>query len=65
MYKNGLIRKVMLVLKFMTLQPGQQAIVMHIFPNISQSKGNQTMKLGQLIEYNVTSIFVEIIHKMC
>ena len=25
---------------------------MHILPNISQSKDNQTMKLGQLIEYN-------------
>ena len=26
---------------------------MHILPNISQSKDNQTMKLGQLIEYNM------------
>ena len=25
---------------------------MHILLNISQSKDNQTMKLGQLIEYN-------------
>ena len=32
-------------------QPGLQTIAIHILPNISQSKGNQTMKFGQLIEY--------------
>ena len=26
-------------------------------PDISKSKGNQAMKFGQLIEYNVRSIF--------
>ena len=25
---------------------------MHIFPKMSQSKSNQTMKFGQLIEHN-------------
>ena len=35
----------------MTSQPGQQTITIHILSNISRSKGNQTMKLGQLIEY--------------
>ena len=59
MYKNDLIRKVGLISKFMTSQPGKQAIAMHILPNISQSKGNQTMKFGQLIEYNMTNIFLE------
>ena len=34
----------------MTSQPGYQAIVIHIFLNISRSKGNQTMKFGELIE---------------
>ena len=29
---------------------------MHISPNISRSKGNHTMKLGQLIEYNTKNI---------
>ena len=38
--------------KFMTSQPVLQTIAIHILPNISQSKGNQTMKFGQLIEYN-------------
>ena len=32
--------------KFMTPQPGQQTIAIHILPNISRSKGNQTMKFG-------------------
>ena len=36
----------------MTSQPGVQTIAMHILPNISQSKGNQTMKFGQSIKYN-------------
>ena len=33
---------------FMTSQPGLQTIVIHMLPNISQRKGNQTMKFGQL-----------------
>ena len=32
---------------------------MHILPNISTSKGNQTVKFGQLIEYNLRNIFAE------
>ena len=28
-------------------------------PNISRSKSNQTMKFGQLIEYNMRNIFVK------
>ena len=35
----------------MTSQPGLQTIAIHVLPIISQSKGNQTMKFGQLIEY--------------
>ena len=34
----------------MTSQPGLQTIAIHILPNISQSKGNKTMKFGELIE---------------
>ena len=37
----------------MTSQPGQQTIAIHILPNITRSKGNQEMKFGQLIEYNM------------
>ena len=60
--KNGLIRKIRLTSNFMTSQPGLQTIAIHIFSNISQSKDNQTMKFGQLIEYNERKIFLQ---KLC
>ena len=41
----------------MKSQPGLQTIAIHILPNISQSKGNQTMKFGQFIEYKEVNIF--------
>ena len=41
----------------MASQPGLKTILIHILPNISQSKGNQTMKFGQLVEYNKINIF--------
>ena len=40
-------KKVGLIPKFITSQTGQQIITIHILPNISRSKGNQTMKLSQ------------------
>ena len=43
----------------MTLQPGLQTIAIHIFPNISQSKDNQTMKFGQLMEYKKKNNFLQ------
>ena len=55
--KNGLIRKVRLTSKFMMSQHGFQTITIHILHNISQSKSNQTMKFGQLIEY-IKEIFL-------
>ena len=61
-WKNGLIRKLRLTLKLITSQPGLQTIAIHILPNISRSKGNQTMKFGQLIEYNKGNIFLQ---KLC
>ena len=42
-----------------TSQSGQQTIVLQILPNISGSKGNQTMKFGQLIECNIRNLFLE------
>ena len=44
----------------MSSQPGLQITTIHILPNISQSKDNQTMKLGQLIEYNKRNNFLKI-----
>ena len=64
-YKNGLIRKIRLVLKLMTSQLGRQTVAIHILPNISKNEGNQTMKFGPLIEYNVTDIFVEKSYTKC
>ena len=48
-----------LISKSMTSQPGEQTIVIYILPNISKSKGNQSMKFGQLIKYNMRNLFVE------
>ena len=59
MYKNGLIRKIRLISKYMTSQQGKQTMAIHILPNISRNKGNQTMKFAQLIEYNMRNIFLE------
>ena len=38
---------------------GQQIIVIHILPNISRRKVNQTLKFGQLIEYNMRYTFLK------
>ena len=34
-------------------------IIIHILPNISRSKGNQTTTFGQLIGCNMRNIFLE------
>ena len=54
-----IIRKLRLISKFMTSQNWKQMITIHILPYISRSKGNQTMKFGQLIEYNMRNMFFE------
>ena len=43
----------------MTSQTGKQTVTIHILLNISRSKYNQTMKSGQLIEYNMKNVFRE------
>ena len=72
MYKNGLIRKIMLILRFMTSQLGLQTNKLglqtngiHILPNTSRSKGNQGMKFDQLIEYDMRNTFVEKSYTKC
>ena len=62
--KNSLIRKIRLISKFVTSQPGQQMITIHALLNISRSKDNQTMKFGQVIEYTKRNIFFKIMQKM-
>ena len=49
----------------MTSQPGKQIIAMQILHNISRSKGNQTMKFGELTEYNLRNIFLEKLFTKC
>ena len=49
----------------MMSQPDHQTIILHILPNISRSKGNQTMKFGQLIECNMRNIFLEKSYTKC
>ena len=46
----------------MTSQTGSQTVATHILPDISQNKSNQTMKFGQLMEYNKRNIFRQ---KLC
>ena len=43
----------------MTSQTGTQIITVHILRNTSKSKGNQTIKFGQLIEYKVRKNFLQ------
>ena len=45
--------------KFLTSQTGQQIIAIHIFPSASRIKGNQSIKLGQLVEYHVRNILLQ------
>ena len=49
----------------MTPQPGKQAIAIHKLPDISRSKGNQTMTFDHLIEYNMRNIFLENSYTRC
>ena len=46
----------------MTSEHGLQTTAIHILPNISQSKGNQTMKFSKLMEYNKINTFLQ---KLC
>ena len=43
----------------MTSSTAKLTIVIQVLPNMSRSKGNQTMKFGQLIEYNMRNIFLK------
>ena len=53
-----MITKLKLISKFMTSQSGKQIIKIHILPNISRRKSNQTIKFDQLIKYKIKSNFL-------
>ena len=50
--EKWLIRKLRLNSKILTSQTGKEIIAIDILPNISRSKGNQTMKVNR-IEYHI------------
>ena len=43
-------KKAKVISKCKTLQTGTQTIIINILSDISKRKGNQTLKIGQLIE---------------
>ena len=43
----------------------REKITIHILPNIQRSKGTQTMKFGQFLEYKMRSIFLEKSYTKC
>ena len=57
MYRENVIRKIWLISKFITSQPCYQKIKIHVMSIVSYSKGNQTVKFVQLIEYNKIIFF--------
>ena len=42
-----------LISKYLTSQPGKLTTTIHILSNIRRIKGDQTMKFGQLVKYNM------------
>ena len=65
MLETGLIRILRLISKFKTSQTGQVIITIHILSNISISKENQTIKLGQLIEHKMRKTLPEKLYTKC
>ena len=49
----------------MTSQSGKTTIAIHILPYIFRSKENHTVKIGQLIEYEIRKIFLEKFYPKC
>ena len=62
MYKNGLIRKIRLILKFMTPQPGLQTIAIAQYLKKLRQPGT---KFGQLIGHNMSNNSVEKSYTKC
>ena len=58
-----MIRKIRLLSKFVTSKPGSQTLAIHILTNIARSKKNQAMIFGQLIEYSMRDIFLDVVEE--
>ena len=52
-------KKAKVKIKIYDVTKRQKIITIYMLPNISRSKGNQTIKFGQIIEYNMKNIFFE------
>ena len=65
LYDNCLIRKISLFSKFIAPQLGEQTIAIYISLDIPRSKDNQTMKIGQIVEWNMRNIFLEKAYTKC
>ena len=52
-------RKVKFNFKIYDVTDWKQIITIHILPNISRNKGNQTIKFGQLKLYKERNIFLQ------
>ena len=46
-------------------QPGKQTIAIYTLHNILRIKGSQTMKFGQLIEYDIRNTFLKKSYAKC
>ena len=59
--EQPLDKKAMVNLKIYTSQTGQEIITIHILrkKKSQKSKGDQTMKFGQLIDYNMRNFFLQ------
>ena len=55
-----MIRKLRIISAFMSSSSGKEIVTICILPIITRSKGNQTIKFGQLIEYEVRNIFLKV-----
>ena len=49
----------------MSSQTGKLTISLNILPNISRRKDNQKIIFCQLIEYNMSNIFLQKTHTIC
>ena len=53
-------KKAKVIFKIYDVISREKMIIIHILPEISKSKGNQTVKFGQLLQYNIRNIFLEV-----
>ena len=55
-----MIGKIRVISILMTSKPRKETIAIHILPNMSRNKGNQTMKFGLLIEYYTQNVLEKL-----